>query len=634
MRNTEVNPIDFEPAQSTQRKILHVELYCFVRLTVALVCFIAGLFFPAGGMTRMVFMLFCFLLAAYDVVMKSVEDIMLRHELTMEPLIMLASLSAFAVGLEGDGAALMLLYRVCGLVLDYAVERTEGILQEAIDKRPALVIVSDGSIEAEMERDAVHRGDTILLKSGMVSALDCIVLQGRASILCPWECKELLRQDVQDGDFIPAGATIEAGELSAEVVTVASDSKIVKLWEESQRTDLEKSTIQHWAELYKRFFAPVALALGAVVTVLLNVIGHCSVSNAVHRALCLVILMNPAGLLAAISAAYHVGRAGAISRGILFRGNKSIDTMAKSVAVMLEKDGVLTTGEYQVERVVGEKLPSDLLLKAAAHAAANANSPTANAVVTAYGDKIDYSLLSNFVEYPDGLSVEIEGISVLMGTKAFLSQRGITIERESGNGLFLHVVFAGEYAGSILLSEAVRENIGEAVEQLQALGCSDVVLLSEESSEKTHRLARLCGLDNYYANCGREEKLSRISETCQRSYKASALYVSADVEKDMEYLSSASLGVVLGEPSANAEDETGVLLFNKDLRVLPEAISRAQMIKQVLLQSMAIIGGVKLVLILLAISGVSSLLWFDVFVDGCVGVVAVLNAIRAFPIQK
>ncbi len=633
MRNAEVNPIDFETTGKTPRTILHVEFYCFIRLAAALVFFVAGLFFPGGSMAQMLLMLLCFLLAAYDVVMKSVEEITIRRNLTMEPLILLASLAAFVVRLEVDGAALMFLYRVCTLVLDYAVGHTEDMLRQAVDPRPATVCVAEDEVESQIDRDAVRPGDTVILKSKTISAVDCIVLDGSATILCPWLRGENVRQTVGEGDLVPAGAFLEDGELSAEAMGPASASLLERRWNESRSEEAQKTAFEHWAELYKKYFAPVALALGAVVTVLLNMIGKCSVSNAIHRALCIVILMNPAGLLAALSVTAHAGVGGALTRGILFKGGESIKKTASAAAVVLDKNGTVTTGKYHVDSVAAHRLDAHTLLKAAAHAAANANTPLACAVVDAYTEKVDYSIIGNFVEYPDGLSVEIEDIPVLLGQRSFLMERGVDVPGEEEDGTVLHVSFAGQFAGSILLSETLRDNVPLTVDKLQELGCADVVLLSAGSTEKTHALARISGIDNYYANCGPEEKLARLSEIRDRYPKASALYVTADGTGD-ECLLYADMPVLLGDVDMPGHDNARLMLINGDLGSLPEAISRAKLIKGVFLQALAAIAGVKLLLIILALSGISSLLWFDVFVDGCVSIAAVLNAIRAFPPQK
>ena len=630
MRKAEVNPIEFETNHAQKRQILGIELFCFIRLAAALLSFAVGLFFRAGSMAQMLLMLLCFLLAAYDVVMKTVEDITLHHSFTMEPLVLLASLAAFVVRLEVDGAALMFLYRVCSLALSYAVERTESMVRAAVDVRPATVCIMEDETESIVERDEVRPGDTVILEGGMVAAVDCLVVEGSGSVDDAALSGSHFARTVSEGDTIPAGATILTGNLLAEAMAPASASLLERSWEAGRDPENERGRAERWAELYARFFAPVAVALGALITVLLNVIGRCSVSNAIHRALCVMILLNPAGLFAGLTMTARVGIGGAMSRGVLFKGINALERAADPAAVLLDKNGTVTTGRYRVEAVRAQKLDSDTLLKAAAHAAANADTALARAVVDAYTDQVDYSIIGNFVEYPDGLSVEMKGIPVLLGQRAFLLERGVTIPEGEENGMELHVAFAGRYAGSILLSEMPRPAVAQAVDELHALGCGDVVLLSEDSSEKTHGLARLCGIEMYYSNCSDSQKLARVEEFRNRSGKGSTVYVGA-LECDRACLSSADLGVVLGDLDSPCAADAQLLLTGGDLNGLCEAVRSARLIRSIFLQGVGAVLGVKLILLLLALFGISSQLWFDVLLDGCVAIGAVLNAVRAFP---
>lgn len=633
MRKAEVNPIDFRAKRTQAKQIFGIDFFCFIRLAVALLSFVVGLFFRSGSMAQMLFMLLCFLLAAYDVVMKTLEDISSHQSLSMEPLVLLASLTAFVIRLEVDGAALMFLYRLCTILLDYAVERSEKMIKSAVDARPATVQIVEDEIETTVRRDAVRPGDMVVLAEGTVAAVDCLVAEGSGSVDCAALSGSHAAQSVKEGDTIPAGAVILEGKIIAEAMVPASASLLERSWAAGRSPQNEKGKLEHWAALYRRFFAPVAVALGALVTVLLTVMAKCSVSNAIHRALCVMILMNPAGILAALTTTAHAGIGGAMTRGVLFRGINALEKAVSPAAILLDKNGTVTTGQFRVEAVKAEKLDADTLLKAAAHAAANANTPAAGAILEAFTEQVDYSIISNFVEYPRGLAVEMKGIPVLLGQRGFLTENGVELPDGEEDERELFVAFAGRYAGSILLGELPREAVSQSVEELQALGCKDVVLLSEDNTEKTHALSRLCGIEMYYSNCDEEQKLARVEEFCKRSGKVGAAYVGA-MECDPDCLAAADLAVVVGDIDSPYAEEAQVLLTGGDIRGLCEAVHSARLTRKVFLQGIAAVAGVKLLLLLLALFGVSADLWFDALVDGCVAIAAVLNAIRAFPATK
>lgn len=632
MRKAELNPIEFEASSPRKRQILGLEFYCFIRLAGALVCFIIGLFFRAGSFGQMLFMLMSFLLAAYDVVMATVEEVSEHRSLTMEPLVLLASLAAFVFRLEVDGAALMFLFRICSILLDYAVFRSEKTMKDAVDTRPVTVSIIEDELVSTVERDAVRPGDMVLLSEGMISPVDCLVAEGHASIDCSALTGNHHAQNVGEGDTVLAGAKLLTGEVKAEAIGPASASMIERAWNESRSAGAEEGKTEQWAELYRKYFAPVALALGAVVTVLLNLIGKCSVSNAFHRALCVVILMNPAGLFAGLSVTAHMGISGALSRGVLFKGVGALEKMSGPVTVVLDKNGTVTTGKYRIDGVNAMKLSPEILLKAAAHAAANAGTPMAEAVLKGYNGKVDYSIISNFVEFTNGLSVDIEGVHILMGTHDFLKERNVALPDEKEDELELLVAFAGFFAGSIHFAEMPRASVNDTVDELNAAGCEDIVLLSEDNSEKTHALARSCGIEKFYANCGKPEKLARLNEICSRSGKSTTAFVGG-ANCDTDCLDAADAGVILGDLDNKSAEHAQVLLMSGDLQTLCEAVRSAMLTRKVYLQGVAAVLGVKLLLILLALFGVSSQLWFDMLVDGCVAIGAVLNSIRAFPVS-
>lgn len=635
MRKKELEPIEFQEQSGETKKVAGFELSMLIRVGIAALCFVIGVFFPEDGILRLVFMLAAFLAAGYDVLMEALNHLLQERRLDENLLITLASLAAFVLSLDSEGAAVMLFFRIGKLGLEYVQRRSEAALFHELDSSPATVSLLIDEVETQADSDSIRAGDTLILHPGDCTPVDCVVLEGYTAIDMSAVTGDSRPCSVEEGDTVPAGSINISSLIYAEAIAPVTMSTLSRVREAITDESAERGDLAELADKYRRFFAPAALAATAVMAVLFAFFGHLTIGQAVHRALVILIVASPCGALAGLALSYFTGLTAAASSGVLIKGNGVLESLSRCKAVIFDKDGTISTGGYGVDSVDSPKMDAAILLKAAAHAAANASSAAARAVVNAYGGAIDYSVISNFTEYRDGISVSIEGISVLMGNLDFLAESGVDLEYAlEAEEPAMHIALGGRYAAVIRFNDILQEQAPLAVSHLEELSIEDIILLSGDSIDKTRSLAHMSGIAKYYSRCLPMDKLSRVQEMCERTRGSGTLYVGSSMA-DAAALGAADVGMVLGGFEAGEVARSAdVLALDSNVYKVPQAIRIARKTARVCREGLVFVLAVKALLLLLGLFGVTNALWFTALVDVCAGIACGLNAVRAFPLKK
>jgi len=635
MRKKELEPIEFEEQAGASKTLAGFDLFVLIRLGVAALCFVLGLFFPAEGIIRLVLMLACFLAAGYDVLMDAMNRILRERVVDENLLITLATLAAFVLSLDSEGAAIMLFFRLGKLGLEYVQRRSKGAVFAALDPSPTTVSLLIDEVETTVEAESIRPGDTLILHPGDYTPVDCMVLEGYTAVDKSAVTGDARPCSVEEGDTVPAGSMNITSLVYAEAMAPVSMSSMRRIYESVTAENNEPGVLQELLNKYLRYFAPITLALCAVVAVLLTFFAHLTVGQAVHRALTLLVVSAPCGALVGLTLGTFTGLAGAAEQGVLIRGGSTLETLSTCKAVVFDKDGTISTGAYGVDSVDSPRMDAAILLKASAHAAANASSASARAIVNAYGGAIDYSVISNFTEFPEGISVDIEGIPVLMGSLDFLFDSGVNIENAlEAEEPAMHIALGGRYAAVIRFNDILQEQAPLAVSLLEEQNMEDIILLSADSIDKTRSLAHMSGIAKYYSRCLPMDKLSRVQEMCERTRGSGTLYVGSALT-DPAVMGAADIGMILGGFDAGENGRNAdVLALDSNVYKVPLAVAAARRTVRVCKEGLIFVLAVKALLLLLGLFGVTNALWFTALVDACAGIGCALNAVRAFPTKK
>ncbi|MBR6208925.1 MAG: HAD-IC family P-type ATPase [Oscillospiraceae bacterium] len=605
-----------------------VEKILFLRLGLSVILFLAGLLLPDNAF-NVILMLLSVLIAGYDVIYRAIVQIVKEHTLGEELLITVVVILSFTINADYEAAAVMLIYQAGYLLRSYASALTRSNLLDRVDPILPYISIQQGEEIVSIDPEQVELGDLLIIHSGERVPVDCRLEAGQASIDLVNILGSNQQQDVEEGGFIPAGAINLGPELRARAESGILDSAYAREIHIASDDTLVHSSTEDDLEKYAAVFAPFALGLGILAALLMLIFSKVTTEEAIHRAMIILIVACPTAFLAPISLTYLAGLFRSVRHGVLVKGSAVLDSIARTAAVVLEKDDMLTTGQYRVLSVKSSRMDSAVLLKVAAHAGFDAQSPLIRSVTNAYEGIIDHSLIQQFTELENGVSAVIDGIVITMGTRELMEQYGIPVESKGADELAVYMALNGQYAGCIILGDVIREDARDTVMAVESTGC-DCILLSGDTDERTRNAAANAGIREYHPQCMPLDRLEKIQEIKERFPSNSVLYVDYG-GSDSSSLSAADVGVCLNGLGSETPFQAGdVVIMGRSMTPLADAIDSGKLTQRITRQTLLIILAEKLLLLLLALFGVTYQLWFALMVDVVAGIAGILLSSRVW----
>ena len=365
------------------------------RLAVCCVAFAIALLvdaIPAVWVT--VILVLCAFIAGYDVIAAAVLGIMRGDYLNSGALVIIAALLAFIFGAEIEGCALILLYQITGIFIDYAVERTRRTVLDTIycDTAYASRVGEDGK-ESTVPADSLQPGDIIVIRPGETVPCDCIVLDGSSKLDLAPLGDDSGYVNVKEGDELFSGCINASGELRCEVSSVQSESTAARLYAEINAAPGRGEVVPEALQSLRKYFPPVITAIAVLIAALLPIFLDISVSEAVRRASMFLVIASPVSMFAAIPVIRLCACCGAARAGAVFDSCAAMDGVASASTAAFNETGTLTEGKPRVVSVSAGRMGKDVLLKIAAHALSYSNSPQSRSIIEAYGGTIYIDLI-------------------------------------------------------------------------------------------------------------------------------------------------------------------------------------------------------------------------------------------------
>ncbi|MEG2007420.1 MAG: HAD-IC family P-type ATPase [Oscillospiraceae bacterium] len=607
------------------------DLQLVVRLIVSCLLFAAALIFTKIPAPWPIIMLIAAaLIAGYDTVASAALSIMDGRYFEGPILMLGAALIAFLTGLAAEAAALVLLYRLGGMFVDYASARTRETVIDAVSVESETAHVEREGADVEVPLQEVKVGDVILIAPGDIVPCDCIIAAGGGSLdASPIGIvgEPLL---LSEGDEILAGCICLDGAFRCDVTAIASDSAAAALTgtllsRECMKGDALPKALVGFLKLYP----PIMLILAVVATGLIPLIYKIEIIDSVHRALTFIIVANPFAMVAAFPMIRFCAIGGALKNGAVFKNGEAMEKAADVAAVAFDKSGTLTDGNPRVTSVkTGGKIDSELLLKVTAHAMAYSSSPYANSVISAYGGSIYIELIKEFSETPEGVEVFVDNLRICVGSLDMMSGKGVSVpEDDVSEEMSLYVSVAEKYAGRIILSDSVRRDTAEGVAELGLQGVASVSLFTDEPASVASAFAAEYGIKKYFAGCGSEQIAAELANIKRGlSPDSSLMFVRGGVSAAH---SEADIDVAMCDVQGLAACDADIALVNGSVFAISSAIGQAKFARRLMYMTLAGVALLKLLLLVLAFVGVGAV-WFAVFLDSAAAVAAVLASILAF----
>lgn len=582
-----------------------------------------------------------YLVIGYDILKKAFLGIIHGEVFDENFLMAIATVGAMVLGEYKEASAVMLFYQIGELFQSYAVGKSRKNITALMDIRPDYAnIEKDGKLE-QVDPDDVQIGTVIVVQPGEKVPIDGKVVEGSSSLNTSALTGESVPREVHVGDEIISGCVNLTGLIKIETSKEFGESTVSKILDLVENSSMKKSRSENFITRFAKYYTPAvciaALAL-AVLPPLVNIImgNPAAWSKWIIRALTTLVISCPCALVISIPLSFFGGIGGASAKGILVKGSNYLEALSYTKYVVCDKTGTLTKGVFQVTEIHPEGGMSEAdLLEKAALVESYSNHPISKSLKEAYGKEIDNNRVTDAKEISGhGVSAVVDGHEVAAGNVKLMKQMNIQAAVPTSDGTEIHVVVDGKYAGYILISDVVKPNAKEAINGLKAAGVEKVVMLTGDAKKVADAVGSELGVDEVRSELLPGDKVDEVEKLIAAKGEKEKLAFVGDGINDAPVLSRADIGIAMGALGSDAAIEAAdIVLMDDDPAKIATAMKISKKTLRIVHQNIVFALVIKFACLALGAVGFVNM-WWAIFADVGVMILAVLNATRALSFKE
>ena len=618
-----------------------------IRIILAAVMVIVFHFIPLEGLPRLILYLAAYLVIGYDILRKAWKGILNRRMFDENFLMAIATVGAFALAIysrSGDyneAIAVMLFYQIGELFQSYAVGKSRRNISALMDIRPDYAnIERDGKLE-QVDPDEVEIDSVIVVQPGEKVPLDGIVLEGNSTLNTSALTGESLPRDVKQGDEIISGCINMTGVLKIRTTKEFGESTVSKILELVENSSSRKSKSEDFISKFARIYTPavcygaLALALLPPLVQMLFLGGTAQWGTWIYRALTFLVISCPCALVISIPLSFFAGIGGASKEGVLIKGSNYMETLSKTKYVVFDKTGTLTKGVFEVTAIHHNEMDEKKLLEYAALAECASSHPISKSLQKAYGQEIERNRVHDIQETSGhGVVAKVDGHEVAVGNSKLMKKLGVEYKDCHKVGTIIHIAIDGKYEGHIVISDVLKPHAEEVVSRLKKAGVKKTVMLTGDARAVAEQAAKALGIDEVYSELLPGDKVEKVEALLKQKTEKEKLAFVGDGINDAPVLTRADIEIAMGALGSDAAIEAAdVVLMDDDPLKISKAIKISRKCLNIVYQNIAFALVIKFGCLALGAVGIANM-WFAIFADVGVMILAVLNAIRALRVHN
>ena len=561
------------------------------------------------------------------IVVKAAKNISHGQVFDENFLMSVATLAAFAINDSAEAVGVMLFYRIGELFEEKAVERSRGQIMDAVDLRPEVVNLIVGDDIQVIPSEEAQVGDVLLVRPGDRVPLDGVILEGSSRIDTSPITGEPVPVAVNKGDEITSGCVNTSGQLKIRVEKPLEESMVTRILDSVENAAASKPKIDRFITRFAKVYTPCVVGI-AVATALIPSLVTGNWHYWIYTAITFLVMSCPCALVLSIPLAFFSGIGAGSKKGILFKGGLSIEGLSNLGAVVMDKTGTITEGNFQLQKVVtAGKYNENELLSMCAGCEQNSTHPIANSIVAAAKERgIQFEKPSSLEEISGhGIVAEMPEGKVLCGNRKLMDKFGVTIGelKEAAYGSEVFMAVNGTFAGYMLISDTIKPDAKEAIASLKKLGLH-TVMLTGDSEDSAKAVGKDAGIDEIYAKLLPEDKLNALKKV--REAHGTVMFV-GDGINDAPVLAGADVGAAMGSGADAAIEAADAVFMNSNVDAIPQSIAIARNTNRIAWQNVVFALVIKIAVMILGLAGHANM-WMAVFADTGVAMICVLNSIR------
>ena len=610
------------------------------RIVITAVMLIALKFIPITGVPQLLAYVAAYLVIGYDILRKAGKGILNGRAFDENFLMTLATLGAFFLAIwtkSGDyveGIAVMLFYQIGELFQSYAVGKSRSSITALMDIRPdsANLEAGDGSVSV-VDPDDVPIGATIVVKPGEKIPLDGVVLTGESTLNTAALTGESRPRTVRPGDEVISGCVNADGVLRIRTTKIYGESTVAKILDLVENSSLKKAPVENFITKFARCYTP-AVCIGALVLAVVPPLLLGNWLDWIMRALTFLVISCPCALVISIPLTFFGGIGGASKCGILVKGGNYLEALSKTGVAVFDKTGTLTKGVFKVTHTTpADGVTEADLLESASLAESFSNHPISKSLREACPG-LDAKRASDAQEIAGhGVKTQVDGRTVLAGNARLMESEHIDYTAAEGAGTIVYVARDGQFLGSILISDEEKPTAGTAMQGLQAQGVR-TVMLTGDAPAVAELVAKDLGIDEVHAGLLPADKVAWVEKLLAQKPEKKELAFVGDGINDAPVLMRADIGIAMGALGSDAAIEAAdIVLMDDDPAKISLAMRISRKCMRIVYQNIVFALAVKALCLILTALGITNM-WWGVFADVGVMILAVLNATRMLNVKE
>lgn len=601
-----------------------------IKLVISLIIFIIAILKIVPEKINICLYVISYLLAGYEVLLKSIKNIFKGKIFDENFLMSIATVGAFAINKPLEAIAVMIFYNIGEIFQDYAVGKSKKSIIQLMNLKPKNANLKIDDTIKIVEPEELKVGDIIIVKPGEKIPVDGIIISGKTLINTSALTGESVPREVKEEDAVLGGTINENNVIEIKVIKEFKDTAISEIIELVKNSSKSKSKTELFITKFAKVYTPIVVFLAIVIAFVPPMFtDFADLSEWIRRALVFLVTSCPCAIVLSVPLGYFAGIGKAGKEGVLIKGSNYLDILTKANSIVLDKTGTITKGNFEVNKIIlADEIKEEELLEVASVAESMSNHPIAKSIIYKTNKKVDPEEISEYKELAGmGVKVKYKEDEILAGNSKLLDSEDIKYYPCNEIGAIVYVVKNKKYLGAIVISDSIKDDSKNAIEEFNKNGIKDIYMLTGDNKEIAEDVAKKVGIKNVYYNLLPSQKVEKLKEIKNKSNTVIAI---GDGINDSPLLALADIGVSIGNTGSDLAIETSdMVIMDGKLSSFNKAIKSAKRTKKVVTQNIYIAIGIKVVVLALGAIGISTM-WEAVFADVGVTFITVLNALRIF----
>ena len=599
-----------------------------VQILIGAALFISGIILNAVSLVipADVILLIGYLLLGGRIILTAGKNLTRGKVFDENFLMSLATIAAICIGDFKEAVGVMLFYRVGELFEEIAVERSRSQIMDAVDMRPEVVTKVHGSHTHVIPAEDAEIGDILQIRPGDRIPLDGTVVEGESRIDTSPVTGEPVPVTVKAGDSVVSGCINTSGLLKMKVEKALDESMVTKILDSVENAAASKPQIERFIARFARVYTPVVVLL-AVLTAIVPSLVTGDWNHWIYTAITFLVISCPCALVLSVPLAFFSGIGAGSKRGILFKGGISLEAMKNVRAVVMDKTGTITQGNFNLQEAVpANGTDADTLLALCASCEQNSTHPIAQSILAAARDKqLSLDTPSEVEEIAGhGIRASLPQGEVLCGNRKLMDQFHVPVDTASLNyGTEVFAALNGTFIGHLVIADTIKPEAADAISAIRSKGIV-TAMLTGDAQENADAVAKATGIDEVHARLLPQDKLETLKEI--RAAHGAVMFV-GDGINDAPVLAGADVGAAMGSGADAAIEAADVVFMTSQLDAVPKALEIAHTSLRIARQNVVFALVIKALVMILGLAGFANM-WMAVFADTGVAMICVLNSIR------